>query len=155
MNKQLFFLTVLYRLQKPSLNSLDKSVQGATAHTPPTLSPKSLFMWKVKKNGEKPKKVKFEEPDTAAWIKNCKKHKVSPSPVLLNPGYRWNLMRELGINWWACKYRKGKWPCRRPPGTGISDLFQKSLTVLEIIDTESRMWVTRGAGETEELGNVA
>ena len=41
------------------------------AHTPPTPSPKSLFMWRVKENGEKQKKVESEEPDTAAWVKNC------------------------------------------------------------------------------------
>ena len=126
MNKQLLFLTVLYRLQKPPLNSLDKSVWGATAHTPPTPSPKSMFMWKVKENGEKQKKVESEEPDTVAWVKNCKKHRVSPSPILLKPGCRWNHVRELVINRWACRYRKGKRPCPKPPGTGISDLFQKS-----------------------------
>ena len=96
------------------------------AHTPPTPSPKSMFMWKVKENGEKQKKVESEEPDTVAWVKNCKKHRVSPSPILLKPACRWNLARELVMNWWACKYRKGKWPCPKRPGTGISDLFQKS-----------------------------
>lgn len=169
MNKQLLFLTVLYRLQKPPLNSLDKSVWGATAHTPPTPSPKSLFMWKVKENGEKQKKkVESEEPDTAAWVKICKKHRVSPSPILLKPGCCWNLARELVINWWACRYRKRQWPCPKPPGTGTSDLFQKSsvwnkpITKRQILhDTsymrlrkQSNYWHRkqnagcRGAGET-------
>lgn len=142
-------------------------------HTPPTPSPKSLFMWKVKENGEKQKKVESEEPDTVAWVKNCKKHRVSPSTILLKPGCRWSLVRELVVNRWACRYRKGKQPCPKPPGTGISDLFQKSSVwnkpitkrqILhgtsymrlrkQIIDTESRMRVARGTGETEELGNV-
>lgn len=53
----------------PQIKPRIKSFLGAMAHTPPTPSPKSLFMWRVKENGEKPKKVKSEEPDTAAWVK--------------------------------------------------------------------------------------
>lgn len=86
MNEQLLFLTLLHRLQEPPLNSLNSSVQGASAHTPPAPSPTFLFMRKVEENGEQPKKVKCEEPDTAAWIRSYKKHQNDLIPLSLKPG---------------------------------------------------------------------
>ena len=143
-----------------------------THHPPHPPSPCLCGKWRKMERSKK--KVESEEPDTAAWVKSCKKHRVSSSPILLKPGCRWNLARELVINWWACKYKKGKWPCPKPPGTGISDLFQKSSvwnkpnTKRQILHDTYYMRLRkqsnyrhrkqnagcRGAGETEELGNV-
>lgn len=59
---------------------------GHSSHITHPIPPEALFMQKIEENGEQPKKVKFEEPDTAALVRSHKKHRVAISALLLKAG---------------------------------------------------------------------